>query len=165
MKNTIKKLLELTLALVFVLGLVACAPAPKMDLEDAQENLEDEDYYVYYSEDGDESEGIEESLYGYNDDDMIVVVRFAKASTARLYYSQMVSSKNRELKSSKTYLKYKEHILKTYSDDMDSDMEDSLEDSIENLEDEIKETKDIVIGMRGKVVWYGTKDAIKDSKG
>ncbi len=165
MKNTMKKLLVLMLAMVCVLGLVACAPAPVMDLDDASDNLEDEDYTVFYNEDGDESEGIEETLYASNDDDHLIIIRFKKASTAKLYYKNLKNTHNRELKSIKANIKYQENLLKNYDGDMDSDTEDYYEDSIKEKEKDIKESKEYVYGIRGKTVWYGTKDAIKDSKG
>ena len=166
MKNTLKKLLILMLALACVVGLVACAPAPEKDLEDAKDNLEDADYDVAYSDDDDSQAGTVEYLYAENEDgDSITIVRFEKASTAKLYYKARQAERESELSYYKDNLKLYKHMLKNYSDDMDSETEEQLEERIEEYEKYIDEFDDEnVLGRSGKVVWFGTKQAIKDSK-
>ena len=164
MKATMTRLLVLLLALVCVLGLVACGTAPETDLEDAKDALEDAGYEVYYDDDIEEP-GMEESLSANDDDEYIRIYRFEKASTAKLYYETLKLEHEYELKRMKAELKLMKHMLSKYEDDLDRSEVKEFEDEIEDLEEDIEEFKDeYVIGRRGKVVWYGTKQAAKDSK-
>ena len=165
MKTTLKKLLVIVLALTCIMGLVACAPAPKKDLEKAKDALEDEKYSVSYSDEDDSGDGIEERLYATDGkDNYLYILKFEKTSTAKLYYKSLVNENDNELALNKAYLKYYEHILKNFEDDMDDKQVDSYEDNIEEYEEEIEDAKELVIGRSGKIVWIGTKQAIKDSK-
>ncbi len=168
MKATLKKLFVLALALMMVIGLVACAPAPEMDLEDAAENLEDEDYLVSYIDDEDDlSPGRVESLSAENDDgDELNVIRFEKSSTAKAFYNYRKVLKSNEKASLKEEIKNLKHLLKNYEDDMKNDEIDDLEDELKDLEKELdKFEEENILGIKGKVVWYGNKSAVEDSKG
>ena len=166
-----KKLFALALVLIMAIGLVACgfAPKPELDLEDAAENFEDEKYVVDYVDDEDYlAPGQTEKLYVYTDDydDELTVIVFEKASTAKLYYKDHKLDMDIEYKELKAQLKFNEHMLKHFEDDMDSDEVDELEDEIKELEKELEDYKEnYVIGRKGNVVWYGTKSAVEDSKG
>ena len=181
-----KRKLAVLLALAMLIGCVAlfasCGAKPELDLEKAKDALEDEDYTVYYEDDmSDDVPYIEEYLSARDDDDnSITIIRFADAKTAKLYYNTLKIDRDNEIaeikadiKSLKAEIKASEQILKKYEDDMKSDEIEALEDEIEELEDEIKDLEkeledmkeDYVLGRSGKVVWTGTKDAIKASKG
>ena len=168
MKATLKKLIVLALALIMAIGLVACAPTPELDLEDAAENLEGEKYDVVYIDDEDYlGPGQKERLEAENDDgDEITVIRFEKASTAKAYYNKLKLSKKQDRAEIKDELKLLKHFLKNYEDDMDSDDVDELEDMIKNYEKKLKKfDEEKVIGIKGSVVWYGNESAIEDSQG
>ena len=63
-------------------------------------------------------------------------------------------------------IKSVKHILAKYEKDLKSDEIKGYEDDLKDLEKELEEYKEeYVIGRSGKYVWYGTVDAIKDSKG
>ena len=131
MKNMFIKLLALTLVLAFSLSFVACfAPKPLKDLDDAAENLEDEDYMVTYDDKCKDMAGIEEYLSAYSEDyeDSLTVIIFEKSSTAKLYYKMTKESQKDGVKSTKSYLKYLEHLVDHYDGDMDSAEEDSYDD-------------------------------------
>ena len=164
-----KKFLTLMLAVLMLVSSVvvlsSCGAKPKLNLEKAEEALKDNDYMVSYSDDIDEA-GIEETLSAYKKDDSLVIVKFAKSSTAKLYYQQMKMELDYEIESIELKIKTTKHMLDKYEKDLDSDEIDELEDELKELEKELEETKeDYVIGRSGKYVWYGTEDAIKDSKG
>jgi hypothetical protein len=61
---------------------------------------------------------------------------------------------------------FQKNILKKYEDDMSSAEIDDLEDEIKDIEDEIEDLEDAskYFGRSGKIVWVGTKGAIKDAK-
>ena len=167
-----KRKLAVLLALAMLIGCVAlfasCGAKPELDLEKAKDALEDEDYEVYYEDDmSDDVPYIEEYLRAYDDDDnSITIIRFADAKTAKLYYQELKLQRDYEIDSLKLEIKALKNQLKKYEDDFNSDEIDEIEDEIKDLEKELEEMKEeTVIGRSGKVVWTGTKDAIKASKG
>jgi len=169
-----KKILTVLLAMAMLLGCVAMfascgnqGPKPKLNLEDAADALEDEDYSVHYEDDEDNlGAGVVESLSAYKDDDGLYITKYASSATAKLYFEKFKFQYEMQIKSIKLQIKEKEHLLKKYEDDLDNDDIDDLEDDIKDLEKELEELEDeACFGRSGKYVWYGTKDAIKDSKG
>ena len=140
------------------------------DLEAVAERLEDADYYAVYSDDEDMlGVGVVERLYAYeNDDDsnnILVVMVYESASLAKLAYDEAKLNADMEKKEIQLEIKSIKTILKEYSDELKSDEIDEYEDELKELEEELEEYKDYVIGKSGKTVWYGTKQAIEDSKG
>ena len=164
MKRLLTILLAVAMLVSSVFVLSSCGKKPRLDLEKAEKALEDNDYYVSYSDDIDEP-GIEESLYAYKDEHTLVIVKFEKSSTAKLYYQQVKMQMEQEIESLEMEIKLTKHMLSKYDDDMDSDEIDDLEDELKDLEKELEEIKeDYVIGKSGKYVWYGDAKAIEDSK-
>ena len=52
-----------------------------------------------------------------------------------------------------------------YEDELKSDEIDEIEDEIKELEEELEDYEEkYVYGIKGKIVWYGTADAVEDSK-
>jgi len=163
-------LLAVALLLVCTMALSACslfAPKPNKDLEEAAENLEDEKYTVTYTDDEDDLDvNVEERLYATDGKDNYLSVTIYKDSkSASLAYKEMKLQYDAELESVELQIKNCENMIKKYDDDLDSDEIDEYEDEIKELEKELKEAKDFVFGKSGKMVYAGTKDAIKDSKG
>ena len=163
-----KKFLTLMLAVLMLVGSVvvlsSCGAKPKLNLEKAEEALKDNDYMVSYSDDVDEA-GMEEALYAYKDDNSLVIIKYAKSSTAKLYYQQMKMELDNEIAALELDIKMAKHMLDKYEKDLDSDEIDELEDEIKELEKELEEyEEDYVVGRSGKYVWYGTAKAVKDSK-
>jgi len=98
MKKTIIRLIALVFVVCFAFSLASCfAPKPLIkDLEKAAENLEDEDYDVYYTDDEDEiayhefGTCIAEYLEADDDDDnSIEIVVFKDTKSAKLYYDEL----------------------------------------------------------------------------
>jgi len=164
-----KKLLTITLALAMLLGCIAmfasCGAKPKLDLEDAADALEDEDYTVTYEDEMDSFPNIEEYLTAYNDDDSITMIKFADTQSAKLYYEKLKMEYKYEMDEIELEIKSAKHTIKKYEDDLKNDEIDEIEDEIKDLEKELKEMKkDRVFGRSGKIVWFGTESAVKDTK-
>ena len=160
-----KKILAALLAAVMLMGCMltfaSCGAKPRLDLEKAEEALEDEDYNVNYDDDVD-SMGVKERLYASNDEDYIEIYVFESSKTAKLAYESLKLERDYEIEEMELKIKTYKHMLSKYEDDID---EDDFEEMIEELEDELKEyKKEYCIGRSGKTVWEGTANAIKDSK-
>ena len=162
-----KKFLAAILMLIMVLSMVSCVARPEMDLEEAKDNLEDEDYRVSYTDDEDDLDaGYEEMLMASKDDDYLYVVKFGDVKSAKLAYEELKLEREAEIDETKLEIKKIEHLLKKYERDLDSDEIDEYEDELKELEDKLDDMKkEFVYGRSGKVVWYGTADAIDASKG
>lgn len=181
MKKTLRSIIALMILLCTVFAISSCVAQPPKDLEKAADNLEDADYNVSYSDDEDElSVGIVERLYASDEDNFLMVIVFDNAKTAKLYYNNTKLSLNQqieeiksEIEYNKSQIKYYEHILKQYDDDLSNSEADRYEEYIDEYEEEIEDMmeeleelkKEYVLGISGKTVWYGTKQAIKDAKG
>ena len=168
MKKILSTLLALVMLVTCFMALSACAPRPYLkDLEEAAENLEDADYFATYTDDEDYlGVGEVERLTASDDDDnMLYVVVYASNKLANLSYEELKASLEAEKESTKREIERIKHILKKFDDELESAEIEKYEDDLEELEEELEEYKNFVIGKSGKTVWYGTKDAIKDSKG
>lgn len=166
MKKLIKSLFTLVLCFTCVLALTSCSK-PELDFDDAKDNLESADYVVTLREDDDDLEpNVETRLSAFGDDDeFLYIIEFKDLNSARIYYKTLKFELKSEKKSIKLEIKELEHLLKKYEDDLSSDEIDDIEDEIKDLEKELEEmNEDYVMGMWGKVVWYGTAEAVDDSK-
>ncbi len=168
-----KKFLTVLLAAVMLLGcavvFVSCekqGPKPNLDLDEVADVLDDEGYEVEYSDDEDElGVGMVEVLTAYDGDNYIHIVKYASTATAKLAHEQAMFEFDTEIEEIKLKIKLYEHYIKKYEDDLDNDEIDYYEDEIKDLEDELEDMNDeVCFGRSGKYVWYGTEDAIKDSK-
>jgi len=165
-----KRIFAAILALLMVLGsitmLASCGAKPKLNLERAEENLDDADYIVHYEDDEDElSFTMEEKLEAYDGDNSITIIKYKKSSTAKLKYAELKLKYDSEIKYYENQIKYYEHIIKAYDDDLKSSEIDQYEDSLKDAEDYLEELKEEgAFGRSGKYVWYGTMDALKDTK-
>ena len=167
-----KRILSLSLAFVMIFACIfslsSCfGPKPELDIGKAEDNLEDEDYTVNVVDDEDLlGPGQVERLYAYNGDDSIAIIEFENTKTAKLYYKQLKLERDQEIEEIKLEIKYMEHILDEYSKDLDSEDEDDYKDRLKDLRKELEEAEEEdLFGRSGKIVWYGTKDAVEDSQG
>ena len=167
-----KRILSLSLAFVMIFACIfslsSCfGPKPELDIGKAEDNLEDEDYTVNVVDDEDLlAPGQVERLSAYNGDDSIAIIEFENTKTAKLYYKQLKLERDQEIEEIKLEIKYMEHILDEYSKDLDSEDEDDYKDRLKDLRKELEEAdEEVLFGRSGKIVWYGTKDAVEDSQG
>jgi predicted small lipoprotein YifL len=165
MKKLFKSLIALMLIICTLLAVSSCGARPQLDLGDAEDALEDEDYLVTYNDDSEEP-GIVESLYAYGDEEFLCIVVYETSKMANLAYEAIELKYKQEIETIKLQIKTIKYTLNQFDRDMDSDEIDDLEDELKDLEKELEEAQDeYVIGKSGKTVWYGTKRAIEDSKG
>ena len=149
---------------------------PELDLEEAKENLEDNDYYVHlitteeyeYAFTGN-SANIEQMLEAYSndddEDDVLVITEFKDSKSALLALRLYKIERDSEIKTLKAEIKSIEHLLEEYEDDMDDNYVEKLEDDIKELKKELRKLQDdYVYGIDGNYVWYGTIDAVEDTK-
>ncbi len=164
-----KKLLVVLLALTMLVGtlaLTSCGARPELDLDDAEDALEDADYYVDVDDDFDDP-SIDEKLTAYSDDhdDYITITVYKDTKTAKLQYEKLKYESKVEKEYLEMQIEYYEHILDEYEDDLDSDDIDDLEDELKAIKKQLKNfDEENCIGRSGKTVWYGTKKAIEDTK-
>ena len=161
MKKILSIFLVLATMLAMCVSLVACGgPKPQLDLKKAGKALEKNGYYVSITDGEDfwwEELGyaLEGTLYASEEDgdNYIRIYEFKTAKAAKLYYNYIKMDYG---KGSASY-KAGKRLLNKYGKDMDKEDRKDLEDYLEEMEEEI-------CGRSGRFVWYGTKDAAKDSK-
>ena len=164
MKKLLTGLLALLMLVSSVFVLSSCAKKPELDLEDAKEALEDAEYIVYY-EDDTESTGVEEMLSARKDEYDITIIKFEKASTAKLAYQELKLEREYEIESLKLEIKSTKHMLSKYEKDLSSSEIDNYEDEIKEMEKKLEELqKETVIGRSGKYVWTGDLKALEATK-
>ena len=166
-----KKILAMALAVVMLMGCVltfaSCGTRPELDIDDAEDNLKEEDYIVSVNDDPSDPM-YKATLYASNGDDSLSIYWFDSASVAKLYYQSIKLAEKQQKEELELEIKTLKKVIKLYEDEYKSSELDNLEDELKDLEKKLKDLKsgkDYVYGRSGKVVWYGTKDAIKDSKG
>ncbi len=171
MKKTFLKLIALAVLLCTVFSITSCGlftAKPELDLKDAAKALEDEDYSVYHYDDEDDlSVGVAERLSARSDDgdDYLYITVYETTKMAKLAYEELELENEAEIEYIKLEIKTLEYTLKKFEKDLTSDEIDEIEDEIKELEKYLEEMKDeYCFGRKGKAVWEGTKDAIKDSK-
>ena len=186
MKKTLRSIIALMILLCTVFAISSCVAQPPKDLETAADNFEDADYdVVMYYDDADDIyiAGVVEYLLAREnekDGETLYIYVFETAKAAKLYYNTLKLGRDHEIESIKNsiesykaQIKYMEYILENCDDDLSKSEIESYEDRIESYEEDIEEMmeeleelkKEYVLGISGKTVWYGTKQAIKDAKG
>lgn len=166
MKNNLKKTVFALTLLAPAMVFTGCASKPELDLRDAQDNLEDNDYLVTLRDSEEDLDLNEEQiLYAYHKDDSITIIEYKDTKSARLAYEAIKLEYETEIEVIELEIKSLEHLLSKYEKELNSDEIDNLEDEIKELNKELEDAKEeYVFGRSGKFVWMGTADAVKDSK-
>ena len=186
-----KKFISLLLATMMILGcmltLSSCFllkndPKPELDLEDAQENLEDKDYTVIYKDNEDElPDGVVEQLEAKNEENgyTITITVYKDKDLAELAYKAQKLNDEMYTKMYKaddasavrvryapklSKIEYQEakHMLENYKRDLDDDEIEKYKKIVDEYENG---SSDTVYGHSGNVYWYGSKAAVEDSNG
>ena len=186
-----KKFISLLLATMMILGcmltLSSCFllkndPEPELDLEDAQENLEDKDYIVIYQDNEDElPDGVVEQLVAENVESgyTITITVYKDKDLAELAYKaqKLKDEKNEKMlkaddadavavryepKLDKLEYQKAKHMLENYKRDLDDDEIEKYKKIVDEYENG---SSDKVYGHSGNVYWYGSKAAVEDSNG
>ena len=162
------KLLAVLLVAVMMLTLTSCFANPKLDFDEAEDNLKDHDYTVKIIDDEDDLDvGIVQSLTAYSEDgdDFLYIIEYDSARYAKLAYKMIKQEYDAEVATLELEIEQIEYILDHYEDDLTSDEIDNYEDELKELKDELEETEEeYLFGIKGKYVWIGTESAIEDSK-
>lgn len=175
-----KKFLTVILAVSLLIGSVlvfsscdmmtSLFNSPELDLEDAKDNLEDNGYSVSYNDDPSQVNVKETLTATYSDSffsgakETLNITVYADSKSASLAYDKLKIQKDVQKEFIELQIQEYENILKKYDDDLRSSESDYYEDQIKDLEEQLEELEDAIIGKSGNTVWYGTKQAIDDSK-
>ena len=167
MKATFKILLVLALVLAMVMGLVACGSSPLLELSEAVDNLKAEDYYVqYHTRKSDLEPGMAEMLEAESDEEEITIIIFRDSSTAKAYFE--IKEKEREVQITllESELEYLEQKLEYFEADMDAEELEDIDEQIEEIKQSLLDYEEkYVLDRSGEAVWFGTKNAVEDTKG
>lgn len=170
MKKVFVQLLTLVLVICCALTSVACTPKPSFEFKQVKKVMEELDYSVEI-EQGDDfygEYGVIEMLIAYEDDgnDELTIVKFSNKKIAKVYYNLMKFEAEKNIEEVKLMIKSGETILKEMRDELSSEEIDDLEDEKKDYKKELKDIEEEgrVYGISGYYVWYGTENAIKDSK-
>ena len=158
-----KKLLALLLAVVCLFACVSCTPAPKKDLAAAKSNLEAKNYVVFLDDTTDDPT-VSETLTATNVNESLYIVRYASNKLAKLALRRAEAQIDAQIEDIKLEIKSIKHIMNKFDDELTTDEMDDYKEELRELEEELEEIKNVVFGRSGKLFWYGTKQAIKDSK-
>lgn len=144
------------------------------DLEVTKKNLEDADYRVTYIKKDDIGgslmlpDGVEETLTAKSgevldsDAKSLVIIVCENRELAGIYYDQY-----------KNQLTYQKKLLENYIDRISYELKNDelTEEEIENLEENrdeyekaLEDIEDMVVGKKGNIFWYGSKEIIKASR-
>ncbi len=166
MKKNLLKVFFVSCLMVLTFTLASCGATPKFDLEKAAENLERRDYRVYYEDDYDEDEPYyKESLYASKSGESVSIMKFNDLRTAKLYYKALKLEHESGIKELKLQIRALQWEKLRYAGKLDSDQKEDLQEEIDELKDELEEAKkEVSYGRIGNIVWYGTEEAIKDTK-
>ena len=160
-------ILAALLLVAMVLTFASCGKKPELDFDDAEKNLKGEDYEVQVIDDDDLlPAGMVEVLRAEDDNDNeLYIATFETAKYAKIQYKILKQEHEAEIEATELQIKQIEYMLKHFDGDLESAEIDKYEDKLKNLEKELEELKeDWVIGIKGKTVWYGTADAVEDSR-
>ncbi len=139
MKKTVRIVALVTLVVVAMMALVACA-TPNDNYADAREALEEKDYKVTVAD-----SDIALSIYKLgNLDDLKTVVYAVKSGD---------EDKDED-----------DQYITIYYFESEVDAEDGVKVLEEKHKKDIDDKK-VVVGQKGKIAWVGTKQAVKDSSG
>lgn len=161
-----KKILVVLCLFMLLFVLSSCNEKPNLDFNNARANLVDKGYQVTYVDNSNFLEINEKkSLYGYVDEDFIIITEFKDLKSARLYLKCLESEYEEKINTLKAELKIYKHTLSKYDKELTSEEIDDLKEEIRELEEELEDYEDnYKCGRSGKIVWYGTEYAIETTK-
>ena len=159
MRKIIKKISAVLMVAISCLLISCNGLTPELDISKARKNLKENDYYVEKNNEMLNDEwSMEEILYASDDDEnFIVIIEFDSVKSAKTYYKTYVREKQE-----KNALKFYEYIIKNYSEELDKEDLDDFKEEKKEAEEYLEKNSN---GVQGKYVWFGTKDAIEDTKG
>ena len=185
MKKFLTSLLTCLLVLIAAFSISGCSPKPALDFDDAMDELIDHDYNIYdmnHEEVSNDSlflafdnalvdtyipqDAIDEAFHASsrNREDRLCMIQFEKSKDANKWYKYIKETLDIMIINIQQELEMYEYFLKKYEDDISNDAIEDYKDIIKYYKGTLKTLEDIIIGKKGKIVWYGTKEAIEDTK-
>lgn len=144
------------------------------DLEVAKKNLEDADCEVTYIKKDDIggslmlSDGMDEALYASSgevldpDAKNLVIIVWENKEIADIYYDQIKNQLTYQKKSLKNDIDRITYELK--NDELTEEEIDELEEELDENKEDLENLKDMVVGKKGNIFWYGSKELIEASR-
>lgn len=133
------------------------------DFETAKANLENAGYVVLFDEDGNDLYVRQLSAKG-EDDNAIDIVEFKDEELAEIYYNYVKTSIKAEKDMCKVEIEGLKYNLE-HEEDLTDDKIERYNKQIQEYEEELELFEKMVCGRSGAIVWMGTKDAAKASRG
>ncbi len=174
MKNILKRVLVLILVLSAILSLGACTDGkPLLDLNKAGDNLTFNGYELEHliGKDKTGEVGVTEILratrtgVGDEDDEMLYITVYSSKKLARIEHDAVKAYLESQIKNAKIEAKKIEYLLQNHRAELTEDEISDYREELAELYDELEEmTDNIAVGRSGTAVWYGTEDAIEDTK-
>lgn len=178
MKKFLMTILTIFLTVVSLLNICGCKARPEIIFTDAKIKLEANNYMVTITKESSEltseisppfsidfSYVIYKALIAKNDSgDKLLIIDFNTVKDAKKFYNYTNESLKADLAYYEAKSQFWKYYLDTCKDQMPLDTLKAEEYYYEKLIDTLKEKKSYSIGKNGTVVWYGTKNAIRDSK-
>ena len=172
MKKRFMRMMSGFLVVGALLPMAGCGLfSPKLNIDDAEDALEERNYEVEIERDADfeELEGIiVKALYAEKGDDEIVIFEGKNKKTIKLLYEMEKASIEAEIAELNAMIEVYEHIVSDYDDILKSAEIDALEDEIKELKEEVEDCeKELAcIGISGVYIWRASsEDVIKDAQG
>lgn len=167
-----KKILAILLIAVMMFSMTSCfgkPGKPELDLTYAKKNLKALDYIVGIEDDDDFLEpGVIEELEADSEDgsESLYIVTYKNTKYAKIMYKMLKQENEATIKSLKLEIKQLKYVLRKYAKTLDSYTVETLNEELEDLRRELDERQDnYVFGRKGRFVWYGTPEAVRNSKG
>ena len=172
MKKLFRKLVAGIMVLGCVFAMIGCAP--KLNIDDVEDALKDNDYEVEIikGDDLEEQESYIKKILSAvskdNEDDYFYMIEFKDKKTAKMLYEQERVWYEACIMEDEAEIKFYEQVLKEYESVMMTDEIYDIEDEIKELRECIEEDKESLncIGRNGVCVWIASnEDALKDAQG
>ena len=149
---------------ICVLVLSSCA-SPELDFDDAKVTLEEKGYTVLHTKNP-LTEGMVASFTASNDDDeYLYMAEYESSALASVQYDKVKLQYETEEKETQLEIDELEAFYDLYKDQMSDEKKQAHKDDIAELEKSIDDLNDnFTFGRSGCIIWYGTVQAVKDSK-
>lgn len=149
---------------ICVLVLSSCA-SPDLDFDDAKVALEEKGYSVLHTKNP-LKEGMVASLTASNDDDeYLYMAEYESSALASVQYDKVKLQYETEESETQLEIDELEAFYDLYEDQLSDEEKQAYKDDIEELEESLDDLhSSFVFGRSGCIIWYGTAQAVKDSK-
>ena len=174
-----KKILAIVLVLAILAGCAYFvidyfASKPNIDdLEAAKTNLEDAEYTVIHmTKDGLSGallpDGVVEMLSASkdnDDNDGIVIMILESDELAKIRYNELKAQFEYSKKIAQIRIDEIKYTMEHDKAELSEDELKEMSEELDDLKEELKDINSFSLGRSGATIWYGTRNAAKDSRG